>query len=63
MHTYHVTYYYNATGMDGVADTRDYGYVQATSKEEAIEKVGRQIAPFERIKAYREWGLSAELVK
>ncbi len=62
MHTYHVTYFYLATGMEGHADTADHGYVEAWSAEEAKDIVGRRIAPFEKVKAYREWGLSAKRV-
>lgn len=31
---YHVTYYYLATGMEGRADERDYGIVDAPSADE-----------------------------
>lgn len=34
---YHVTYYYLATGMEGHADEKDYGYWWADSEEEARE--------------------------
>ena len=33
--TYHVTYYYLATGMDGRPQTKDYGHVYANSVDEA----------------------------
>lgn len=45
MNCYHVTYYYLAIGMEGNADTADYGYVYANSREEAIEKVGKSLYP------------------
>lgn len=32
---FHVTYYYLATGMEGNADTKDYGYVMAANQLEA----------------------------
>lgn len=51
---YHVTYYYLATGMEGRADTYDYGVVYANSKEEAIKKVARFRGT--------DWGLSAKLL-
>lgn len=62
MHTYHVTYFYLASGMEGHADTADHGYVEAWSAEEAKDIVGRRIAPREKEKAYREWGLTAKRV-
>jgi hypothetical protein len=62
MHTYHVTYFYLATGMEGRADTADHGYVQAWSSKEAIEKVGHSISSDPQ-KYVREWGLSATRVK
>lgn len=49
---YHVTYYYNASGMEGNADTRDYGFVYAFSKEEAIRKTATEHGS--------DWGLSAK---
>lgn len=61
MTLYHVTYYYMANGMD-YPDTSDYGYVQANSAEEAVDKVGLQRSPTERNKTYRNWGLSAQVV-
>jgi hypothetical protein len=39
MHTYLVTYYYLATGMEGRADRRNFGYVTAKTPQEAKEKV------------------------
>ncbi len=39
MNKYSVTYYYLATGMEGFADTRDYGIVEANTPEEAVDKV------------------------
>ena len=41
MNCYHVTYYYLAIGMEGNADTADYGYVYANSREE----VGKSLYP------------------
>lgn len=59
MHTYHVTYYYLATGMEGNADYADHGTIQAWSKEEAVEKMGLRLYPRTKEKYVREWGLSA----
>jgi hypothetical protein len=36
---YSVNYYYLATGMEGRADEKWYGYYEATSEEQAIRKV------------------------
>lgn len=66
--TYRVTYYYLATGMEGVADTRDFGLIEADSEEEAFEYVvshldtGRQGHSLETNKCHRYWGLSAKKV-
>jgi len=37
MSKYHITYFYLATGMEGQADTKDYGFVEANSAKEAID--------------------------
>lgn len=37
--SYHVTFYYLATGMEGVADKRDYGVFRAASKDAAQRQV------------------------
>ena len=67
MNKYHVTYSYLATGMEGVADERDYGIIEANGKEDALEIVALKRNP----EAYHDlldndshrlWGLSAELV-
>jgi hypothetical protein len=39
MNKYRVTYYYLATGMEGRADTADYGIIEANTSEEAITPV------------------------
>jgi len=39
MNSYHVTYFYLATGMEGQADIRDYGIVHAESADEAKTRV------------------------
>lgn len=39
MAKYNVTYWYLATGMDGVPDTHDYGVIEADSPEQARRKV------------------------
>lgn len=59
MKTYHVTYFYLATGMEGNADTDDYGYIQANSAAEAMEIVGHMRSN-DPEKYVREWGLSAK---
>lgn len=63
---YHVTYFYLATGMEGIADTEDYGIIEANSEEDAIEYIVHSIEPW-RLKypkgnSYRTWGLSAKLI-
>ena len=62
MNTYHVTYYYLATGMEGHADTADYGHVQANSADEAKRIVGKRNYPHADQRT-QLWGLSARLVK
>lgn len=47
MKTYHVTYYYHATGMEGVADTKDHGIFYAESKDGAIRQCIKQNYPNE----------------
>lgn len=32
---FHVTYFYLATGMEGIPDTKDYGIIEADSAEDA----------------------------
>lgn len=56
MKKWHVTYYYLATGMEGVAATKDYGIVEAETEEEAIAKIAN---------AFQKgltWGLRAKLL-
>lgn len=60
MNTYHVTYYYCASG---IADTADYGHVMASSAREAVDIVGRKLHPDQKDDIYRNWGLSATLVQ
>lgn len=38
---YHVTYFYLATGMEGIPDVMDYGIVEANSPEEAKDIVAK----------------------
>lgn len=65
---YHVRYYYLATGMEGIADERDFGIIEADSEEAAFEIVVntrdtvRQSYSLEKDKTYRYWGLSATKV-
>lgn len=64
MHIYHVTFYYLATGMEGIPDIQDYGYINAWSYKEAIEKAALQAHPkmSERDLKWMESCLSAQLV-
>lgn len=62
MNTYHVTYFYLATGMEGRANTADHGYWEADSAKEAIEKCGKSLHP-KADKLTQTWGLSAEIVR
>jgi len=39
MKKYNVTYYYLATGMEGVPDTEDYGIIEAEDAEAAKDKI------------------------
>lgn len=39
MKSFHVTYYYLASGMEGNADTADYGVVQANTAQDACRLV------------------------
>jgi hypothetical protein len=39
MSKYHVTYFYLATGMEGIPDKNDYGIVEANSPDEAKDIV------------------------
>lgn len=39
--SYHVTYYYLATGMEGIPDREDYGTVSAESPEQAKDIAAR----------------------
>lgn len=63
--SYHVTYYYLATGMEGVADVRDYGVVTAKSEAEALEIIAQRTLgeEYKDNLTYRYWGLSAEELK
>lgn len=45
MSRYNVTYFYLATGMEGRADQRDYGEVEANSSREAERIVAERISP------------------
>ena len=60
MKQYHVKYYYLATGMEGIADTRDFGLIPADSEEEAFDKVAKLRGTYDEYednKTYRHWGL------
>lgn len=43
MKQWHVTYFYLATGMEGRADERDYGWVSADTELEAREIIAKKI--------------------
>jgi hypothetical protein len=62
MKTYHVTYYYCATGMEGRADTRDHGLIQANSEQDAIEQLGKRLYP-KSDKLTQTWGLMAKEIR
>lgn len=49
--------------MEGCADTKDYGCVQAWSTGEAEDIIGWQVAPHEKERAYRNWGLTARKIR
>jgi len=48
MKKYSVTYYYLASGMDGVADIRDYGIIEAENETQVIEKIYKIQFPNEK---------------
>lgn len=43
--TYHVTYFYLATGMDGIPDKEDYGIVTADTEDMAKEIAAKNRHP------------------
>lgn len=43
MNYYHVTFFYLATGMEGHADVRDYGYIEARDEQMAKITVTNEI--------------------
>lgn len=49
MPPYNVKYFYLATGMEGHADTQDYGNVEADNKEQAIDKICMQECPQDKM--------------
>lgn len=61
---YRVTFYYLATGQDGVADERDYGEFVATLPELAIEEAIKTKASYmtSREQEFLRSCLSAEQV-
>ena len=59
MKTFHVTYYYWATGMENRVDSKDHGLIQAESEQDAIEKMGKRLYP-KSDKLTQTWGLSAK---
>lgn len=65
MPLYNVTYYYLATGMEGRADTEDYGVVKANNKIDAIEQiVQKNIADYDSdAKDFFRGCLSIKLIK
>lgn len=58
MPKYRVTYFYLATGMEGIADTRDYGTVEASNPEEARRKVADKEASLSRSSDWSQKRLS-----
>jgi len=69
MKKYHVRYYYLATGMEGRADTNDYGIIEAKSELDAKEYVVNNIDTkrkeysLDTDSCYRHWGLIAKEVQ
>jgi len=49
MNIYRVEYYYLATGMEGNADERSYGTVNANTEEEAADKIAKQEYPIDKM--------------
>jgi hypothetical protein len=49
MNKYHVTYYYLATGMEGIADEKDYGIIEAKNCDDAIDIVANKILPVDEM--------------
>lgn len=45
MSKFHVKYYYCVTGMEGRADEKDYGIIDAPSAHEAKHMVAKQTHP------------------
>lgn len=69
---FRVQYFYLATGMEGIPDERDYGIVEAKTKQEAIEQVVMKELPEDKMYGPdNKWStrdflrscLSAELVE
>lgn len=62
MSKYHVTYYYLATGMEGEADTRDYGLVEAPTAKIACEIIAERDTPDNELRDWIMGCLHAKLV-
>lgn len=49
MPRFHVLYYYLATGMEGLADEKDFGAVEASSPKEACKAVALREYPIDKM--------------
>jgi len=45
LNKYYVTYYYCATGMEGIADTKSYGIVRAENSKKAVNIIIDKVMP------------------
>jgi hypothetical protein len=48
--------------MEGRADTRDHGLIQANSEQDAIEQLGKRLYP-KSDKLTQTWGLMAKEIR
>ena len=63
MDIYHVTYFYQATGMSG-PDKADYGYIKASSAACAVDSIAMRAYPTnENDRAFLRGCLKAKKVK
>lgn len=49
MPRYQVKFYYLASGMEGHADERDYGEIEAPSPSEAVDKIALRERPVDKM--------------
>lgn len=61
--TFHITYYYLATGMEGHADIHDYGEVTAKNQLEAKRKVAERECKNPQDRLFFMGCLSARIVR